>query len=364
VKQQQSQNRHDNLQDNDMPHSQDKTTNRRGFLYAQSSAPYIFIAPFLATFLAFGLYPILKSLILAFYITSGPKSTAFAGFDNFRFLWHDRDFWVAVRNTIIFAFCSIFIQLPISFALAVGLNGFAGAVKNKKVRNSLYNMRNIFRFAFFSPQLVGMVFVGILFSLIFAPRFGILNVFLNSWFDVPIDTQWLSNPALVMPAIVLTAMWLYAGLNMVYFLAGIESVPDQLYEAARVDGCGFFRETWHVTLPSIKPILTFVVLLSVIGSFQLFELPYLMLNNSPGPDNSGLFIVSYLYINGFITGDLGYASTIGWVLVIILMIGTLVIPAALAAIVAVATARTKTGKSVAQAVKGVLRTVTPATDAV
>jgi ABC-type sugar transport system permease subunit len=262
------------------------------------------VAPFVIAFCVFALYPIIKSLILAFYITAGPKSQIFVGLDNFRFMLGDPDFHRAVWNTVVFAFFSVFLQLPLSLGLALLLN------------RRFLKGRNLWRFTFFSPTLVGMVFVSVLFSLIFAPRFGLLNQLLSAVIPTfQIDTKWLDSAPLVMPALVLTALWLYVGFNMVYFLAALQAVPRDLYEAAQVDGAGPFRQFIHITLPSIKPIAVFVIVLSTIGSFQLFELPFLMLNpNGPGPDNAGLTVVMYLYQNGFVTGDLGYASAIGWTL--------------------------------------------------
>ena len=117
-----------------------------------------------------------------------------------------------------------------------------------------------------------------------------------------------------MPALVLTSLWMYVGFNMIYFLAALQSVDRELYEAAQVDGAGAFKQFVHVTLPGIRSVAVFVTVLSTIGSFQLFELPYVMLSNTAGPDNSGLTVVMYLFQNGFIAGDLGYASAIGWTL--------------------------------------------------
>ena len=265
-------------------------------------APYVFVAPFVIVFCTFGIYPLAKSLVLALHITAGPKSQTFVGLQNFQFLLSDPDFRQAVANTAVFALCSVFLQLPLSLGLALLLN------------RRVLKGRNFFRLGFFSPNLVGMVFVAVLFSLIFAPRFGLLNQGLHAAAGLPLDTKWLSEPRLVMPALVLTALWMYVGFNMIYFLAALQAVSKDLYDAAQVDGANAFQQFVHVTVPGIKPVAVFVVVLSTIGSFQLFELPYLMLQNGPGPDNAGLTIVMYLYQNGFITGDLGYASTIGWTL--------------------------------------------------
>ena len=272
------------------------------FAFQQRHAPYLFVAPFIVLFCTFGLYPLVKSVVLSFYITSGPKSQVFVGLENFLFLLADPDFGKACLNTAVFAACSVFLQLPLSLGLALLLN-------RKGLRG-----RNLFRLCFFSPRLVGMVFVGVLFSLVFAMRFGLLNVALHALFGTSLELDWLGEARYVMPALVLTSLWMYVGFNMIYFLAALQNVDETLYEAATVDGANAWQQFWHVTLPGIKPVAVFVVVLSTIGSFQLFELPYLMLQNSRGPDGAGLTVVMYLYENGFVTGDLGYASAIGWTL--------------------------------------------------
>lgn len=269
-------------------------------------APYVFVSPFVILFLVFMAYPLVQSIRFAFLATNGPKSIRFVGLDNFRFLLQDPDFWTAVKNTAVFAFFSVFLQLPMSLGLAVLLN--SRWVKGLK----------FFRLTFFSPQLVGQVFVAVLFSLVFTPRFGLLNRAVHAVTGYGLDTKWLMNPSLVMPALVLTALWMYVGFNMIYFLAALQAVDRDLYEAAEVDGANKWRQFLHVTVPGIRPVAVFVVLMSTIGSFQLFELPFVLLNGA-GPNNSGLTIVMYLYQTGFSTGDLGYASAIGWVLVLIIL---------------------------------------------
>jgi len=127
----------------------------------------------------------------------------------------------------------------------------------------------------------------------------------------------------VMPALIIAALWLYVGFNMVYFLAALQNVPGELMESAGIDGAGPWDRFVHVTLPHITPVAGFVVLLSILGSFQLFELPFVLLGGA-GPENRGLTLVMYLYNTGFVTGDLGYASAIGWVLALILASVTIV----------------------------------------
>ena len=273
-------------------------------------APYVFVSPFLLLFALFGFWPIVKSLVLSLYVTSGPKDSVFVGLGNFRFLISAPDFHTAVGNTAVFALFSVFLQLPLSLGLALLLS-------QKWIRG-----REFLRLAFFSPNLVGQVFVGVLFSVLFIPQYGLLNKVLHAVAGVPLDTRWLSNPSLVMPALVLTSLWMYVGFNMIYFLAALQAVDRELYDAALVDGATGWQTFLAVTLPGIRPVATFVVIMSTIGSFQLFELPYIMLGNGPGPNKAGLTIVMYLYNTGFVTGDLGYASAVGWTLALgVLLIG-------------------------------------------
>jgi ABC-type sugar transport system permease subunit len=278
----------------------------------KNAAPYIFVAPFVVLFLLFGLYPLIKSFILAFYVTNGPKSASFVGIENFTFLLSDKNFHKALWNTTVYTLASVFLQLPLALLLAMALN-------SKWVR-----LRNFFRLSFFAPNLVGQVFVAVLFIVIFLPEFGLLNNVLNTLFGLPKSIKWLQNAELVMPALVLTSLWMYVGFNMIYFLAALQNVDQNLYEAAMVDGANAVQRFFAVTLPGIKPVLIFVLVIATIGSFQLFELPFVMLQQTAGPDNAGLTVVMYLYLNGFESGDLGYASTVGWTMAFILLTVSLV----------------------------------------
>lgn len=271
--------------------------------------PYLFLAPFLTLFVVFTGYPLVQSLVLAFQQTFGPRVSAFVGLDNFKFLLHDPQFWRAFANNTVYTAGSIFLQLPISLGLALLLN-----------RPGLRN-RALFRLIFFAPSLVGLVFVAMLFSLVLEKRTGLLNVVLNQFAGFPLEYPWLDEHAMLV--LILVSVWMYAGFNMLYFLAALQNVPQDLVEAAVVDGANAWQRFWHITVPAIRPVLGFVVLLSVVGSFQLFELPYLLLNGA-GVNQQGLTIVMYLYQNGFETGDLGYASAIGWVLALILIGVTLI----------------------------------------
>jgi len=265
-----------------------------------------FLAPFIITFLVFTAYPLVQSVNLSMHQTYGPKTSTFVGGGNFTQLFGDPLFWKALGNTFLFALGSVLLQLPLSLGLALLLDrpGIKG--------------RLLFRLIYFSPSLAGIVFVALLFGPIFEKNTGLLNVWLNSLIGFDLEFPWMERH--VMTGLIVAGMWMYVGFNMVYFLAALQNVDRSIEEAALVDGAGPWQRFRHVTVPAIRPVAGFVVLLSVIGSFQLFELPFVLLNNTAGPDNRGLTIVMYLYQTGFEIGDLGYASAIGWSLAILLMI--------------------------------------------
>lgn len=270
----------------------------------RATVPWLFLSPFLAGFCVFTLWPLAKASWLTLHRTFGPAHMVFVGTDNFSFVFSDPLFWIAMRNTAVFAAASLGVQLPISLGLAMLLN-------HPRLR-----FRAFFRMVFFSPALVGMVFVGLLFGLVFEKRTGLLNVLLHRMFaGFDLEFPWLQQ--YVMAALIIASLWMYVGFNMIYFLAALQNVPREQVEAAIVDGAGPWRQFWHVVLPEIAPTAAFIALLSLTGSFQLFELPWILLGG-PGPDNRGLTVVMYLYQTGFQTNDLGYASAIGCALAIFL----------------------------------------------
>ncbi len=223
----------------------------------------------------------------------------------------DPDFHKALWNTTVFAIFSIGLQLPLSLGLAMLLNA-----KNDR-------LKGIFRLAIFAPNLVGQVFVGVMFSVLFTPRYGLFNRGLQALTGWGLEQQWLGDSKLVMPAIIIAAMWMYVGFNMIYFLAALQNVDQNLIEAAKIDGAGPGNIFLNVIVPAIAPVATFVVVTSTIGSYQLFELPYNLLQNNGGgygPSNSGLTIVGYLYQNAFTSGDLGTGAAVGWLLTFIILI--------------------------------------------
>ena len=282
-------------------------TRRKLWSFQARYAPYFFVAPFVALFCAFMAYPLVRSLILSFYKAASPRTMRFVGLDNYRFLLRDWAFRGAVVNTVYFAIVFISLQIPLSLGLALLLN-------SRHIRG-----RHFLRFAFFSSHLVGSVFVAIIFNLLLTPRHGLINKGIGAVFPfIGTETQWTAKPLLAMPAIIMAALWLSVGYGMVYVLAALQGVDRELYEAAEVDGAGRWARFWHVTLPGIAPVLRFLILVGLIGAFQLFELPFVLFGQTSGPAGYGTTIVMYLYFMGFDTGDPGFASAVGWVLVLII----------------------------------------------
>ncbi len=261
-------------------------------------APYAFLAPFFTLFGVFMVYPLFDSIRLSAYSVRGMRSQTFVGLANFDRLIADPVFWTALWNTAYFALGSLLLQLPVALALALLLS------------NARLKGRNLFRLSFFAPVLISGVFIAVIFYLLYDRRYGLVNMVLGS------EIQWLQDPDLVMPALVLAGVWRWAGFNMVYFLAGLQSIRRELYEAAAVDGAGTWQTFIHVTIPALKPVIAFVVITSMIGSFQLFDLPYVLTEGGPG--NASMTMVMYLYKHGFEFINLGYAATIGWALAVII----------------------------------------------
>jgi ABC-type sugar transport system permease subunit len=283
----------------------------RWWRWQQKSAPYLFLSPFVVLFCCFMIYPLARSVVLSMHKSVGPGKLSFVGLGNFKYLVTDRIFWASVANTTYFTVLFLLLQVPAALMLAVLLN------------SRLLKFRNFFRFAFFSSHLVGMVFVAVIFSLMLAQRHGLINKMIGLAFPfIGTELNWFGDPKLAMPAVVLAALWISVGYAMVYLLAALQSVDQELYEAAEVDGASKWQQFLHVTLPGIRPVLVFLILVGTIGGYQLFELPYVLFHGVW--TNYAITIVTYLFQMGFEAGDIGYASAIGWALVVIIFLVSLV----------------------------------------
>jgi arabinooligosaccharide transport system permease protein len=273
-------------------------------------APYLFVLPFFVVYGVFFLYPVISSFILSFYKAVGLGSRTFVGVSNYTDLVHDPRYLKALSNTTVYTLASVFILSPLALAVAMAVRSFIVPSPN---------MKSFYRMAFFLPQLTSFVVIALMFALIFDTDFGLLNQVLAS-IGLP-KLGWLREVGLAMPSLVMVAIWTFLGINSLYFLAGLQNIPEEMNEAAAIDGATRWQTFWHVTVPLLRPTILFVVVQAIIFSYQLFDLPYLLTGG--GPSDALLTLSLYLYQIGFSQFSLGYAAAIGYSLAIIAVVVSL-----------------------------------------
>lgn len=265
--------------------------------------PFAFLTPVLALFLTFKAYPVLYAFYLSF-TTNEAGAQVLVGLQNYVRLLNDPLFRVALGNTVLILVIQVPIMLILAVLLAVAFN------------SRLLKARAVFRTAYFIPVVMGLVAYGILFSALLNYDNGIVNFFLTS---IGADKiPWLADPFWAKMSIVLALTWHYIGTNAVIYLAQLQSIPTELYEAASVDGANRRQQLWNITLPGLRPALILTIVLSTIGTLQLFDEPYVLTGG--GPNNATLTIGLYLYQNAFQYFDFGYASAIGYALTVIVVV--------------------------------------------
>lgn len=270
-----------------------------------------FVAPALALILVFFVLPVVAALALSFtdfdlYALGDPARLRFIGFGNYRRLLGDAEFWTALKNTLYFVIVGGPLSVLVSLAAALLVN------------HRLTPFKGLFRSLLFLPVVTTLVAVAVVWRYLYQPRYGMLNHLLETLGIGPID--WLGDPDWAMPAIILMAVWKNFGFNMIVFVAGLQSIPESLYEAAAIDGAGARQQLRYITLPLLAPTFLFVGVVTLIGHFQLFAEPYVMTQG--GPANSTLSIALLMYQQGFRWWNLGYASAIAFVLFGIVLAAT------------------------------------------
>jgi multiple sugar transport system permease protein len=279
---------------------------RSALLRREAIDGYLFIGPWLLGFILWIAGPMLFSLALIFMNWSLLTPPTFAGLDNLTKLLQDDLVPTALYNTAYYTF--LFVPLHALTALAAAL------ALNNRVRGV-----GVFRTAFYLPSITPAVATVILWLWILDPEFGLATVLLHR-LHVP-SPQWFVDPTWAKPALILMALW-GLGSAMIVFLAGLQGIPVELYEAASIDGAGAGDRFWAVTLPMLSPVIFFNLVVGIIGSFQVFTSVFIISNGSGGPSNSTLFLVLYLHQNGFVYFKMGYASAIAWLLFVIVLIFT------------------------------------------
>ena len=277
------------------------------------TVPYVLLSPFVLLFLVFGVFPLGFSFFLAFQSwepTAGLSSMKFVGLDNFAFAVGDEWFWKSLKNTAWLALAAGVPQHVVAIPLAYFIH-----TSFKRTRNTVIG-------AYFLPYITSTVAIAMMFGTLFSTDFGLINVALHSlggvpglgWLAPAAPIDWLGRPENVKPAISLVVFWRYVGFNTVLYLAALQTIPNDIYEAATMDGAGRWQQFWFITLPNLQPMIYFGVTLSVIGGLQLFEEPFILTGGRGGSDQAGMTTAMYMYRTAFEFNDFGGASALSWLL--------------------------------------------------
>jgi len=269
----------------------------------------LFASPWILGLALFWVYPILASFYYSFTEYNAIQTPTWVGLQNFRDLFADDLFWTAAYNTLWFAVISIPLAIITSFGLALLLN--------MNIRGRL-----IYRTIYFLPTLVPSVALALVWIYLFNPATGLVNVPFD-WLGVR-GPCWNACAAWSRPTMVLLALWVIGG-QVVLYLAGLQDVPQELYDAAAVDGANAWRRFWAVTLPMMTPVIFYHLVTSVIGAFQFFEIPFIMTGGTGAPSNTLLFYSIYLFKNAFAYFKMGYASAMAWIMFVAILAITLII---------------------------------------
>ena len=275
-------------------------------------AVFFFLAPALVAIGVFFFIPVIAAFVLSFtdfdiYALGNLDYARFIGIKNYAQLIGDPLFWKALKNTLYF----LLLGGPLSIAVSL--------VAALMLQSKLVRFKSFFRTAYFAPVVTTLVAVAVVWRFVYHPRFGILNYVLSLLGIGAID--WLGDSQWAMPAIILMAVWKNFGYNMVIFIAGLQNIPDELYEAASIDGAGTLRQFSSITVPMLAPTTLYVSIITMIGYFQLFAEPYVMTQG--GPLNSTLSIVLLMYQQGFRWWNMGYSAALAFVLFAFILAGSL-----------------------------------------
>jgi len=267
---------------------------------------YLFVIPTVLGLLLFSLGPVLASLAISFTKWDLLTTPQWLGLQNYTAMFHDDLFWQALWNTAYYTLGTVPTGVVLALLLAIAMN--------QKVKGIVF-----YRTLYFLPVVSSIVAISLLWSWIYYPDYGILNHLLHG---VGLPTlPWLGSTQWAMPAIIIMSIWHELGYNMVIMLAGLQGIPQELYEAAQIDGAGAWSSFLYITIPMLSPVIFFVTVLSLIGSFQVFGASYVMTKG--GPLNSTLTLVYMIFREGFQYFDMGYASAIAYVLFLLILLFTL-----------------------------------------
>lgn len=266
-----------------------------------------FLSPTLVIFCTFILFPVFFSFYLSFHKWNMFSSDQiFVGFENYKRLFTDMEFWMVLKHTFVYTLGTV--PLNMIFALLVAM------ALNRKIIG-----KRFLRTAFFTPVIISPVAAALIWRWIYDPNFGLLNYFIG-FFGIP-SVNWLNDPNSAMFALIMMGVWKTLGVNMILFSAGLQGIPENYYEAAEIDGAGNWAKFWNITVPMLSPTTLFIMIMSMISSFQVFDIVYVL--TSGGPLGSTKVIVFYMYEYAFKFFEMGYASSVAYIFFAILAILTL-----------------------------------------
>lgn len=275
------------------------------FLYSQKVAPYVFILPFVLTFLIFFAYPIVSTIVMSFQRVAGDNTT-FVGLKNYKTLMNPV-FYKSLKNSVFYMIVSCALMIPIPMVLATMLN-------SRHMR-----AKGFFRSMMFVPALTSVVVAGVMFRLMFGELEGsFMNQVVGYFGADPII--WLRKPLTVWIALFVLCLWRWTGVNMMYYLSGLQQISGDLYESASIDGASSMQQFRFITLPLLKPTTIYVLTISIFAGLAMFTESYLLFNGNKSPNNVGTTIVGYLYRMGMEQNNIGIGSAIGVLLLIIVMV--------------------------------------------
>lgn len=259
-------------------------------------APYLFISPFYILYGLFLLIPVVVGLYLSCTEWAGLGTPKWVGLRNYRDLLSDHSFWTAVGNTAIYIVFAMCVVVPAALLIAQALHtrGLKG--------------RDMFRLAYFMPVVISPIIITLVFGLLFDKQYGLINDGLHAVFGGA-GVDWLGEPSWARVSVVILVLWRWTGYLTMFFLAGLQNVPQELHEAAAIDGAGPVRRFWSVTLPALRPVTAFVAVTVLINTAQIFDEPYLLTQGGPG--ESTLSVAMFIFRAGFQRQQLGYAAAAG-----------------------------------------------------
>ena len=271
--------------------------------------PYVFLAPALVLLGIFVVYPIIAVIGYSFTDYDIVRPPVPVGLANYEQLLNDKTFWLSIQHSLIYL-----IVTPILIALSIGL----AIVVNRTMRGI-----HIFRALYFVPAVSGSIAIGLAWTWMF-DRNGIINSTLQSLGIIDQPIQWLANPSMVLPIAMLLTIWAGVGYYSVIFLAGLQNIPEELYDAARIDGCNDLQKHRYVSLPGLRPQITFVAVISSLAALKVFDEIYVLTGRTGGILDSGVTIVFYLWKQAFVLGHAGYASAIAMALLAMTLVFSIV----------------------------------------